>query len=161
MDARIETMRWVRRMLDEHPERIGGPDALHLVIDLCGRRARVHDASAYIFDYGRHLGYTLPAYPLAGCGQIKDLLADWGVRDLPSWYARIGIPQEIYDEIYNYDLLVVQDLRYQNHAMPIPIAWWERAAHDKHERARALELARWVLDYIFAEDHDPDLVLFD
>ena len=39
-------------------------------------------------DIARHDGYNIPAYPMAGCGDVREFLSDEDVRNVPEWYER-------------------------------------------------------------------------
>jgi len=149
MDPRERIVRRVRALLDEHPERVSGKDALLLVVDLCDSWACIYDGMGYIFEYGRHQGYNLPPYPLAGCGEIREFLADQGVSDVPSWYERIGVGPELYRDFYRYRLLVCMDTGYRRCALPLEIAWFDRLDGDTALDAQALVLARGIVDFIY------------
>lgn len=141
-------MRRVRALLYEHPERISGAAALFLAVDLCAQRAGIHDGASYIYRYGRHQGYDLPPYPLAGCGEIRGFLADQGVPDVPSWYEAIGVPREVYREIHHYRLLVCRDPSYRRCVLPLAIAWLDRLAQTSDLDEQGYALARGVLDCV-------------
>jgi len=147
--ARRDAALRVRALLGEHPERVGGGPAFRMVVDLCGRRAVLHDGMSYIFAYGRHQGYDLPPYPLAGCGEIREFLADQGVKNLPEWYERIGVGPELYRDFYHYRLLVCIDPGYRRHALPVAIVWLDSLDFDETAAADAMQLARDVLDCVW------------
>jgi hypothetical protein len=138
----------VRALLEEHPERVSGAAAFRLVVDLCSDRAVLHDGMAYIFAYGRHQGYNLPPYPLAGCGEIREFLSDQGVTNLPEWYERIGIDAETYHDFYRYRLLVCIDPEYRRHALPIKISWLDELDGNNHDHD-AWQLACDVVDCVY------------
>ena len=73
-----------------------------------GDRAEVGDASQYVFHRARREGYDLPPFPLAGCGEIRRFLVDEGVRNLPEWYAKIGIEGEAYVRLHEKTLVSVR-----------------------------------------------------
>ena len=49
----------------------------------------------------------IPAYPLAGCGEIKRFFAEQGVCDVPSWYVKIGVEPERAKRLYGNTLVAV------------------------------------------------------
>ncbi len=65
------------------------PRLLHLVDETMGEDMRRYpDGRMLIWDIARHDGYNIPAYPMAGCGDVREFLADEGVRTVPEWYER-------------------------------------------------------------------------
>lgn len=148
MGERESVMRRVRTLLEEHPERISGSAALILAVELCAQRACIHDGASYIYRYGRHQGYDLPPYPLAGCGEIREFLADQGVPDVPSWYETIGVPREVYHELHHYRLLVCRGPSYHRCALPLAITWLDRLSQTSDLDGQGHALARSVLDCV-------------
>jgi hypothetical protein len=71
-------------------------------------RVEVGDASAYIYHFARQQGWDIPAYPLAGCGEIRQFFAEQGVIDIPSWYVKIGVPRERAERLYGDTLVAVR-----------------------------------------------------
>lgn len=67
----------------------------------------VGDASHYIYHFARKQGWDIPAYPLAGCGEIKRFFAEQGVSDVPSWYVKIGVEPERAKRLYGNTLVAV------------------------------------------------------
>ena len=65
------------------------------------------DASHYIYHFARKQGWDIPAYPLAGCGEIKRFFAEQGVGDVPSWYVKIGVEPERAKRLYGNTLVAV------------------------------------------------------
>jgi hypothetical protein len=96
-------------LIDTCCDRFSGNDVLDLTLSLLGDRVTVDDAPRYIYTFARQQGYEIPPYPLAGCGEIKAFFAEYGVRNVPEWYERIGISPEAYDELQNKRLLVVRN----------------------------------------------------
>lgn len=139
----------VRQWLDERPERIDGGAALRLVVDLLGRRARVYQGDLYIFEYAREQGYYLPPYPMAGSGELRRFLADQGARDIPSWYAGIGIGDELYRELAHHKLLVLMRKDYQRQAIVLDIGYPETAYDGEGAGHRAGDLARYIIDFVY------------
>lgn len=73
-----------------------------------GDRVEVGDASQYVFHRARREGYDLPPFPLAGCGEIRRFFADEGVRNVPEWYAKLGIEGEEYARLHEKTLVSVR-----------------------------------------------------
>ncbi len=67
----------------------------------------VGDASHYIYHFARKQGWDIPAYPLAGCGEIKRFFTEQGVSDVPSWYVKIGVEPERAKRLYGNTLVAV------------------------------------------------------
>lgn len=81
-----------------------------------GDRIEVGDASRYIFHYARSQGYKIPAYPLAGNGEIKQFFADQGVRNIPEWYEKLGVGREQYERLNQQTIVVVSNVRFKRKA---------------------------------------------
>ncbi len=75
---------------------------------LLGNRLEAGDASHYLIHYARRQGYDLPPFPLAGCGEMKQFLADEGVADMPSWYEKVGIAREVYPHLHEKTLVAIR-----------------------------------------------------
>jgi len=157
--ARRQAAMRVRELLISGPRRVPGYRALGLVVDLLGDRARVHVADQYLYDYARSQGYYLPPYPLAGCGELRGFLADQGVRDIPSWYATIGVDAGLYAQLYRYDLLVAMDDRWWRQAIPLDARWREGggAGCDDDELTA---LAIYLVGFVCGDDRRVRTVLF-
>lgn len=84
---------------------------LFLVDEAMGEDLRRYpDGRMLIWDIARHDGYTIPAYPMAGCGDVREFLHDEGVCNVPEWYERhLGIDRAIYDAMYAYELVMVRN----------------------------------------------------
>lgn len=80
----------------------------HLAAIVLGNRVEVGDASQYVFHRARREGYDLPPFPLAGCGEIRRFFADEGVRNMPEWYAKLGIEGEEYARLHEKTLVSVR-----------------------------------------------------
>ena len=121
--SRTDTMMRVRSLMDGHDLPVSGVAILKMVIDLSGDSAVVYRADQYIYAYARHEGYSLPPYALAGCGEIREFLADQEAEDLPHWYEGIGVDRALYEELYRYDLLVLTDIGFIHQAIPLEATW--------------------------------------
>ena len=62
----------------------------------------------YFIFAGREAGFDIPAYPFDPKGELKDFLAERGVRNLPGYYAGLGIPQDRYEDVQTHALLVLR-----------------------------------------------------
>lgn len=79
-----------------------------LAAAVLGDRVEVGDAAQYIFHRARREGYDLPPFPLAGCGEIRHFFADEGVKNVPAWYAKLGIEDEAYEHLHEKTLVSVR-----------------------------------------------------
>lgn len=95
-------------------DRLRMRDILRLLAVLLGDRIQVGDASRYIYAYGRRIGYDLPPYPLAGCGEVREFFADEQVATVPEWYERkLGIGHGLYAELSGKTMVVVRDVEHR------------------------------------------------
>jgi len=138
----------------DRPEvsRTSGTRTLKLAIELLGSRVVVCDAPVYFEVFGRSQGYYLPSYPLDGRGEIRDLLADWGVPNLLGWYGRIGIDREHYLHLHEYRLVAAMNRAYRHRVFLIAPTWQEM------DDAAARHLALVLLEFCNGEERpdDPD-----
>jgi hypothetical protein len=138
----------------DRPEasRTSGTRTLKLAIELLGSHVVICDAPAYFEVFGRSQGYYLPSYPLDGRGEIRDLLADWGVRDLLGWYGRIGIDREHYLHLHEYRLVAAMNRAYRHRAFLIAPTWQEM------DGVAARHLALLLLEFCNGAERsdDPD-----
>jgi len=160
MGARRELAIKVGTWLAEREGRVSGAAALNLVVDLLGEDATFHVGDQYLFDYARAQGYYLPPYPLAGCGEIREFLADEGVRDVPSWYARIGVDSQLYAELYHCQLLVLRESGFWKQAIPLDARWKQLAAGHPSFDAKMMELALYVVDFVCGSKVPPRTVTY-
>lgn len=84
---------------------------LRLVDEVMGEDlARFPDGRMLIWHIARHDGYRIPDYPMAGCGDAREFLADEGARDVPDWYrVHLGMDRAAYDQMYRYELVMVRN----------------------------------------------------
>lgn len=95
-------------------DRLRTQDILRLLSIILGDRMQVGDASRYIYAYGRQIGYDLPPYPLAGCGDVREFFADEHVSTVPEWYERkLGIDYALYVELSGKTMVVVRDVEHR------------------------------------------------
>ena len=57
--------------------RIDAACAARVLATIMEGHIEVGDASHYIYHFARKQGWDIPAYPLAGCGEIKRFFAVW------------------------------------------------------------------------------------
>ncbi len=122
------------------PSGVTLPRLLRLVDETMGEDMRRYpDGRMLIWDIARHDGYNIPAYPMAGCGDVREFLADEGVRTVPEWYARhLGIERAVYDEMYAYELVMVRNRALWRKVFVMPVSTINR------EDALLEELGRWL-----------------
>lgn len=73
-----------------------------------GADALIGRGMRYFIFAGREAGFDIPAYPFDPKGELKDFLAERGVRNLPGYYAGLGIPQDRYEDVQMHALLVLR-----------------------------------------------------
>jgi hypothetical protein len=97
---------------------------LRLIEELLGDDLRrFPDGRMLIWDIARHDGYRIPEYPMAGCGDVREFLADEGARNVPDWYERhLGISREQYDQMYAYELVMVRNRALWRRVFVVPQA---------------------------------------
>lgn len=121
---------------------------LRLLREAAGSELSVFpDGRMLVWDIARHDGYNIPAYPMAGCGDVKEFLADEGARDVPDWYrVHLGMDAATYDDIYKYELVMVRNrLRFRRVWM-VPAATMAEGEMSGGPLAAAmLEWARFAL----------------
>lgn len=84
-------------------------------------RAKVRDAAReagpcaligrgmrYFIFAGREAGFDIPAYPFDPKGELKDFLAERGAKNLPGYYAGLGIPETRYEDVQTHAILVLR-----------------------------------------------------
>jgi len=161
MEARRrEAVEKVQGLLRAYPERIEPLRALGLCIDVLGANALLCDAARFMAIHARAQGYDLPAYDLACCGEIREFLADAGVRNVPQWYALIGVDENVYRRLHEYQLLVLMNGSYQRQAIPIHALWWDRVRQGRIPSSQAFDLALYCLDFALDERVDEHATLF-
>jgi len=128
-------------------ETLSGENLLHLTLAVLGDRVSVNDGPEYIYTYARQQGYNIPPYPLAGCGEIKEFFADYGVKNVPEWYGKIGISLETYKVLHEKNLIVVRNAAHQRKAFPIE-SWGRLSDED------ALKLATDILVFARVEGQE-------
>jgi hypothetical protein len=106
-----------------------------------------------IWEVARHEGYDIPPYPMAGCGEGREFLADAGVSSIPAWYEARGIPTEVTRDFYAYACLMARDRTFWRKVYVVPAAVVGDASTLAVSLARAL---RFCLGDESAED-DPTL----
>lgn len=91
-----------------------------------------------IWEVARHEGYTIPAYPMAGCGDVREFLADYGARDVPSWYEARGVPRSVVADFYAWSCLMVRNRGFWRKILLVPTVDIDDAARLTPHLLRAL-----------------------
>ena len=107
----LPVVKKIQGLLPQAPGRVRCERLLQLVDEAMGDDLRRYpDGRMLIWDIARHDGYNIPAYPMAGCGDVREFLSDEDVRNVPEWYERhLGIGRDVYDEMYRYELVIVRN----------------------------------------------------
>lgn len=107
----LSVVKRIQGLLPQALGRVGCERLLQLVDEAMGDDLRRYpDGRMLIWDIARHDGYNIPAYPMAGCGDVREFLSDEDVRNVPEWYERhLGIGRDVYDEMYRYELVMVRN----------------------------------------------------
>lgn len=121
---------------NELPQGVTVSAVFKLVQEALGDNLKIFaDGRMLIWDIARHDGYNIPAYPMAGCGDIKEFLADEGARNVPDWYKKhLGMNREAYDSMYLFELVMVRNLAFWRKVYEVPSA----VMHDREDHADAL-----------------------
>lgn len=95
-------------------------------------------ADMLIWDIARHEGYDIPSYPMAGCGEFREFLSDYGVSDVPGWYRRVGVTREQYGELWRYSCVVARNEAFWRKVFVVP----------RSDLDDANALAGWLVEVI-------------
>lgn len=105
----------------ELPPRVTGRALLGLVDEVLGDDFAFFPAGEMlIWEIARHEGYTIPAYPTAGCGDAKEFLRDYGATDVPSWYETRGVPREVVADFYAWACIMARNTLFWRKVMLVP-----------------------------------------
>lgn len=105
----------------ELPAGVSAPRLLGLVGEVLGEDfAFFRAGEMLIWEVARHEGYTIPAYPMAGCGDVREFLADYGARDVPSWYEARGVPREVVADFYAWSCILVRSRDFWRKILLLP-----------------------------------------
>lgn len=132
---------------------------LRLLQEAAGKDLSVFaDGRMLVWDIARHDGYNIPAYPMAGCGDIKEFLADEGAHDVPDWYrVHLGMDSGTYKDIYKYELVMVRNRLRFRRVWVVPAATMADAkGHGGPLASAMLEWARFALGTV-TDKEDPRL----
>lgn len=101
------TIDGLARLISADSVRVDVACAARILATVMEGHIEVGDASHYIYHFARKQGWDIPAYPLAGCGEIKRFFAEQGVADVPSWYVKIGVDPQRAKRLYGNTLVAV------------------------------------------------------
>ena len=73
-----------------------------------------------LWDVARHEGFNIPPYPLAGCGDAREFLAEYGAEDVPGWYELRGIPRQVSESFYAYGCVMARNTRFWRRIWAVP-----------------------------------------
>ena len=92
---------------------------------------RFADGRMLIWHIARHDGYRIPDYPMAGCGDVREFLADEGARNVPDWYrVHLGIDSPTYEQIWRYELVMVRNRALWRRVFLVPSGLTQARADD-------------------------------
>ena len=133
---------------------------LSLARECLGDELRIFpDGRMLIWDIARRDGYTIPPYPMAGCGDVKEFLADEGARDVPGWYElHLGMDRESYGRMYEVELVMVRNRARWRRVWQAPSA--TMAARDRLGGPLWRALAEWVSFSLGEASGEDDARLF-
>lgn len=166
------------RLLEERLGQMGGKGLLGLALSVLGGAVTVCDASRYVYVYARQLGYDVPPYPLAGCGEMRAFFKDLGIASVPEFYERAGYDADAYALLPDKTAVAVRNACGKRRLLVADVAFcrieraidMRRAAEVVDAAARAalpsvlsesaaLALAERVLEAALGEaDDDPTLL---
>lgn len=110
------------------PYGVGASDLLHLASVVMGDDLVVYPhGEMLVWDIARHEGYDIPPYPLAGCGEAQEFLADYGVHDVPGWYELRGVSRSVSSEFFAYGCVMARNGGLWRRVWAVPTAELEQA----------------------------------
>ena len=123
---------------------------------------RFPDGRMLIWHIARHDGYRIPEYPMAGCGDVREFLADEGARNVPDWYrVHLGIDGPTYEQIWRYELVMVRNRALWRRVFLVPSGLTQAGAGDKAAMRRlAREVTSWLTFALGRQDGSDDPTLF-
>lgn len=164
------------RLLEERIDGIGGRGLLGLALSVLGPAVTVCDASRYIYAYARQLGYDIPPYPLAGCGEIKEFFRSFGIASVPEFYERVGLGSDEYEQLADKTAVAVRNQCGKRKLLlvEVPFCRIEQRIDMRREReidamarnalpsvlspVAALDLVERMLEFLLADDADDPTV---
>ncbi len=147
----VEVVRRVERLLasgvDPLSRGVSASRLMRLVDEAMGEDlVRFSDGRMLIWHIARHDGYQIPEYPMAGCGDVKEFLADEGARNVPDWYrAHLGMDLATYEQIWRYELVMVRNRALWRRVFLVPSGLTQTHAGDAQAtRQLAREVTAWL-----------------
>lgn len=137
------------------PRGVTAGDLLRLALEV-GRDDLMFFESAemLIWQVARHEGYVIPDYPLAGNGEARKFLAEYGVEDLPSWYELRGVPRAKSARFWSYSAFMARDTRFWRKVIVFPKS-------DLSDASRLAPVVRDALEFCLSDaTGDDDTCLF-
>ncbi len=123
---------------------------------------RFPDGRMLIWHIARHDGYRIPDYPMAGCGDVREFLADEGARNVPDWYrVHLGIDGPAYEQIWRYELVMVRNRALWRRVFLVPSGLTQADAKDSAATRRLVqEVASWLAFALGKQTGTDDALLF-
>ncbi len=123
---------------------------------------RFPDGRMLIWHIARHDGYRIPDYPMAGCGDVKEFLADEGVRNVPGWYREhLGMDAQTYEQIWRYELVMVRNRALWRRVFLVPSGLTQAGPGDSAAMRRLTqEVASWLTFALGRQSDSEDPTLF-
>lgn len=140
-------------LLEERLDGLGGRGLLGLTISVLGSAVTVCDASRYIYVYARQLGYDIPPYPLAGCGEIREFFRAFGIASVPDFYERAGYDADAYAQLPEKTAVAVRSGCGKRRLLvaDVPFCRIEGAIDMRRSAAEVDAAARAVLPTVLSE----------
>jgi hypothetical protein len=104
------------------PDRIAPSSLLGLATEVGDEDLEFYDAAdQLVWGMARRAGYPV-SDPLEPKGHAKDFLAEFGVENVPQWYAQRGIPERMFPTLFTYSALCARDPQFLRRVIIIPPA---------------------------------------
>jgi hypothetical protein len=104
------------------PERVGPLALLSLATEIGDEDLEFYDAAdQLVWGMARRAGYPV-SDPLEPKGHARDFLAEFGVENVPQWYAQRGVPERMFPTLFTYSALCARDHEFLRRVIIIPPA---------------------------------------